>query len=123
MASTATRTRRHTRSSVRPQAAAAAIDAAVTVVPAATASSPARPFSPRRRTFAPAAIGPKPGGSTILSARPPDCSVTSSRFTTASLPAGSGAPVKMRTAAPGGQAGAGAPAAAVPHTGSDAGAE
>jgi len=90
---TATRTRRNTSSAVRPMAAASATCCAASRRPAGSTIDPARTSSPARRRFAPTF---SPAGTiTALPSRR-----TSSCMKTVSAPAGMGAPVKMRTAAP-----------------------
>ena len=110
VAMTATRGRRTTVTSPRPQAAAVPRDRGPSRSPAGSTSAPAEKSSPAALTWF-----FSPGSSTIRTI-PPDSSV-SSTGTTASACDGRGAPVMIRTHSPGAIAGSsGEPAATVPTT-------
>src|SRR5690606_9120283 len=118
---TASETGARSGSRVMPHAAAAATWCGASTVPARSTTSPAATSDPGSRTYSPA---PRPRTTVTVDAGPPvtPLKVTwsvSSTGTTASAPAGTGAPVMMRTAVPG-SSGAGRPGAAAtsPATGS-----
>ena len=92
--STATRSRRRTLTAPSPPAAICARSIGVSLRPADAATAPAARFSPAGRTLAPR----RRRGSKRIA---PSATVTSSCIATVSQPCGIGAPVRMRSAAPG----------------------
>ena len=114
----ATRGRTKTWSSAQPQAAASATCAAPIAVPAGSSSSPLRACAPRATMFSPFSMVRGGSSRTVRSDGLPPASTCSS-IITASAPAGTGAPVMISHAAPGGSGPDGAcPARVEPATAS-----